>query len=73
MNLRDVFATNLRRLRHAKGMTQEDLADAAEISREYLSKLERSGYSASIDVIEQLAAALQVEPKLLLDKPGRAR
>jgi transcriptional regulator with XRE-family HTH domain len=33
MDLRDVFATNLRRLRHAKGLSQDDLAYEAEVSR----------------------------------------
>ena len=39
MSLRDVFARNLRRLRHAKGVSQEELAADAEISREYLGIL----------------------------------
>jgi transcriptional regulator with XRE-family HTH domain len=41
MDLRDVFATNLRRLRNAKGMSQDDLAYEAEVSRGYLSQLEK--------------------------------
>lgn len=71
MSLREVFARNLRRLRHARGVSQEDLAGEASISREYLSTLERSGYSASIDVIEKLAKALQVEPHQLLERSAR--
>jgi ribosome-binding protein aMBF1 (putative translation factor) len=35
--LREIFATNLRRLRNAKGLSQDDLAYEAEISRSYLS------------------------------------
>jgi len=31
MDLRDVFAFNLRRLRHAKGLSQDDLAYEAEV------------------------------------------
>jgi transcriptional regulator with XRE-family HTH domain len=44
MDLREVFATNLRRLRHEKGLSQDDLAYEAEISRSYLasSKEERT-------------------------------
>lgn len=68
MSLRDVFARNLRRLRNAKSVSQEKLAADAEVSREYLGALERSAYSASIDVIERLARALQVEPAQLLDR-----
>ena len=41
MDLREVFAANLRRLRHAKGLLQDDLAYEAEVSRSYLSQLEK--------------------------------
>jgi transcriptional regulator with XRE-family HTH domain len=67
MSLRDVLARNLRRLRQARGLSQEALAAEAEITREYLGALERSGYSASVDVIERLAKALKVEPSRLLE------
>ena len=73
MNLREVLARNLRHLRRAKGLSQEVLAAEAEISREYLSKLEKAANSASIDVIEGLAAALKLEPAQLLDKPKPGR
>lgn len=68
MSLRDVFARNLRRLRHARGLSQETVALEAGISREYLGALERSAYSASVDVIERLAAALEVDAAELLAK-----
>ena len=41
MDLRDVLAANLRRLRHEKGLAQGDLAYEAEVSRSYLSQLEK--------------------------------
>jgi transcriptional regulator with XRE-family HTH domain len=41
MDLRQVFAANLRRLRHAKGLSQEDLAYEADVNRSYMSKLEK--------------------------------
>jgi DNA-binding XRE family transcriptional regulator len=40
-HLREVFALNLRRLRHAKGLSQDDLAYEAEVNRSYLSQLEK--------------------------------
>ena len=42
MDLCEVFATNLRRLRHEKGLSQDGLAYEAEISRSYLAQLENS-------------------------------
>jgi transcriptional regulator with XRE-family HTH domain len=40
-DLREDFAANLRRLRHAKCISQEDLAPQAGINRTYMSKLEK--------------------------------
>ena len=74
MDLRDVFATNLRRLRHAKGLSQDDLAYEAEISRSYLAQLEKGSYYASLKIIGRLAEALGAEPVEFLkwsgEKPG---
>jgi transcriptional regulator with XRE-family HTH domain len=71
MDLRDVFATNLRRIRHAKGLSQEDLAYEASVSRGYLSQLEKGAFYASLRVIERLATVLEVEPAELLKLPSR--
>ena len=69
MRLREILALNLRRLRHAQGLSQEELADHAEIDRSYVSALERSVYAAGIDVVERLARALGVEAADLLRAP----
>ena len=66
MKLRSVFAKNLLAYRRARGLSQEDLADAAEIDRTYVSALERCQYAASIDVIERLSIALQIQASDLL-------
>jgi transcriptional regulator with XRE-family HTH domain len=66
MDLRDVFATNLRRLRHEKGLSQDDLAYEAEVSRSYLSQLEKGAFYASLKIIGRLADARGVEPAELL-------
>src|SRR5258708_34394334 len=63
MDLRDVFATNLRRLRNAKGLSQDDLAYEAEVSRSYLSQLEKGSFYASLKIIGRLAEVLDVERK----------
>lgn len=70
MDLRDVFATNLRRCRNAKGMSQDDLAYEAEVSRSYLSQIEKGSFNASLRIIQKLAEALQVDPADLLRKPA---
>ena len=71
MDLREVFATNLRRLRNAKGLSQDDLAYEAEVSRSYLSQLEKGVFHASLKIIGRLAEALDVEPSELLRLPPK--
>ena len=66
MALRTTLARNLRRLRSAAGLSQEELSDRAGIDRTYVSALERERYAATIDMIERLAVALNVAPLDLL-------
>jgi transcriptional regulator with XRE-family HTH domain len=73
MHLREVFATNLRRWRHTRGLSQDDLAYEAEVSRSYLSQLEKGVFYASLKVIGRLAEALEVEPAELLRMPAQQR
>lgn len=63
---REHLARNLKRLRTAKGLSQEALADAAGIDRTYVSALERQKYSLSIDRLDQIASSLGVAPHVLL-------
>ena len=44
MDLREVFAANLRRLRNAKGVSQDELAYEANVSRSYPSQLEKGTF-----------------------------
>ena len=71
MDLREVFAANLRRLRNEKGLAQDDLAYEAEVSRSYLSQLEKGAFYASLKIVGRLADALDVEPSELLKLPDR--
>ena len=71
MDLREIFATNLRRLRNAKGFSQDELAYQAEISRSYLSQIEKGAFHVSLKVIGKLAETLQVEPEELLKRNAR--
>ena len=67
MEIREVFARNLRRHRQRKGLSQEALAHDAGVDRTYISALERSVYGASIDMIDKLAKVLEIEPAALLE------
>ena len=68
MSLREIVAGNLRRLRHAKGISQEELADRAGIDRNYVGKLEREENAATVDMLEKLATVLGVDPAELLQR-----
>jgi transcriptional regulator with XRE-family HTH domain len=69
MEIRDVVALNLRHLRKAKGLSQEDLADLAGVDRTYVSALERGIYSVTVDVLTRLASALGVDEAELVRRP----
>ena len=67
MGLREVVAKNLRRMRQAKGLSQEELADLAGINRNYVGMLEREEHAATVDMLEKLAEVLEVDPVEFLD------
>ncbi len=68
MKIREIFARNLRVMRHAKGLSQEKLAHQAGIDRTYVSSLERCIYSPTIDMLATLADILEVSPADLLQE-----
>ncbi|MDH6264437.1 helix-turn-helix transcriptional regulator [Bradyrhizobium sp. BR13661] len=68
MDLKEVMAINLRRIRHAKKMTQEELADAAELSVRYVGAIERADVSASVTVLGRIAEALEVDAADLIER-----
>ncbi len=56
----------LRRLREARGWSQEQLAEHAGLNRSYVGEVERGAAIASIVTVEKLAAALDVSVADLL-------
>jgi transcriptional regulator with XRE-family HTH domain len=66
VNIREIFARNLRQLRHAKSLSQEALAHEAKMDRTYISALERGLYAATIETVADLATCLDVEPHQML-------
>lgn len=59
-------ATRLQTLRKALGMTQEELAEALNVSLEHLSKMERGKRKPSIDLIVAMACYFHVSTDYLL-------
>ena len=64
---REVFARNVRRVRRWREISQESLALEAGLSRAYLGEVERATRSVSIDIMGQIAIALDVPLRELVD------
>jgi len=65
-SLREILATNLRKLRNERRWSQEDLAAEVGLHRTYVGSVERAERNISVDNIERLGVALGVEPWQLL-------
>ena len=66
MDIRTRLGRNVRKLREARGWSQEDYADRAGIHRTYVSDIERGRRNPTITVVEKLAGPLEVEAGELL-------
>jgi transcriptional regulator with XRE-family HTH domain len=71
MDLRQLFAVNLRRIRHAQGISQERLAHDAGVDRAYLSKVERGVTYVGLEIIGKLVGVLKVDPAEFLSQPPK--
>ena len=69
--LREVVAANVRQLRKARGFSQEAFADACGLHRTYIGSIERAERNVTIDNIERMSAALEIEGWLLLKPTER--
>jgi transcriptional regulator with XRE-family HTH domain len=63
---RKILCENMRQLRKAAGLSQEDLADACGLHRTYIGSVERRERNISIDNIDKIAAALGTTASELL-------
>lgn len=59
--LRRVLAANVRRLRKARGFSQDAFADECGLHRTYVGAIERAERNVSVDNIERIAKALGLE------------
>lgn len=65
---RQTFARNLRETRKVRGISQEKLAELADLHRTYVGSVERGERNISIDNMERLAHALKVTTQALLEE-----
>jgi transcriptional regulator with XRE-family HTH domain len=64
--LRTIVATNIRRVRHERGVSQQDFALTIEMDRTYFGAVERGERNVSIDNLERIALGLGVPAWQLL-------
>jgi transcriptional regulator with XRE-family HTH domain len=62
-----ILASNIRKYRIAKNLSQEALANLAGIEYSQVSRIERGLLNTSISVVFALAKALEIEPSKLLE------
>lgn len=64
---KEILARNLRHLRVATGVSQEELAARAGLHRTYISSVERGQRNVSLENIFAIARALGCDPRELID------
>jgi transcriptional regulator with XRE-family HTH domain len=69
----NIVADNVRSLRKAAELSQEELAHEAGLDRTYISQVERRQRNVTIVVLAKIAGALKVTPDKLLVTPVRRR
>jgi transcriptional regulator with XRE-family HTH domain len=63
----DIFALNLRRIRHERGLSQERLAHNADLNMTHVAKIERGEREPGVRTVSKLAKALGVSAAELFD------
>ncbi|WP_430885167.1 helix-turn-helix domain-containing protein [Fusibacter sp. JL216-2] len=65
MDIKSVFANNVKKYRTKKGLSQEAFAEKAGLHRTYISAIEREKRSIALENIQKIADALEIETYLL--------
>jgi transcriptional regulator with XRE-family HTH domain len=68
MDVRVRVGLNLQALRRARGLSQEELAHRADMHQTYLSGIERGRRNPSVQVLDRVAKALDVDGEELVRK-----
>jgi transcriptional regulator with XRE-family HTH domain len=61
MDTKKLIGMKIKELRRSKHLSQEQLAEKAEINAKYLSRMERGTENPTLDMLIKLANALEVE------------
>lgn len=67
MNIQHVLGTNVRRIREAKGWSQDKLSEMSGLHRTYISGIERGVRNPTIKIVREIAAALGIKVSQLFE------
>jgi transcriptional regulator with XRE-family HTH domain len=74
MDIVKVFGDNVREIRIQKNLSQEKLAELSGLHRTYISGIERCGRNVSLENVQRIADALEIETyKLLVEHKASSR
>jgi transcriptional regulator with XRE-family HTH domain len=68
-----MLGTELRNARRKAGLTQEQVAARARISREYVSQLERGRQSPTVDMLLRVCRILGTSASTIISKVEKGR
>ena len=66
LDIREIFSENLKYYRKQANLTQAKLAEMVNLTDKYISDIERQLYDPSLNTIDSIARALNIETYLLL-------
>ncbi len=69
MRMAKILGENVRKTRLKRGMTLEALATEVGLAYSYMGGIERGQKNPTLDVVERIASALDIEPVSLLSRP----
>lgn len=65
MDIKHRFGRNVRALRKAAGLSQDEFADMVDVHRTFMSGIERGVRAPTIITVDKIAIALNVDPGVL--------
>jgi transcriptional regulator with XRE-family HTH domain len=68
MDIRVIFARNLKHYREQRGLTQAALAAAMDVDRAHVSAMERAKQNVTLQTLQRLAEHLELEPAKLIEE-----
>lgn len=68
MSIQNTFGNNVRKLRESKGWSQDKLSEESGLHRTYISGIERGVRNPTIEIVNEVATALEVKPGILFEE-----